>query len=333
MRAVRLHAVGGPKNLTVETVDAPVPQPGEMVVRVRAAAFNRRDVFITQGRYPNIALPAILGSDGAGEVAAVGDGAAGPPIGARVIVDPMLCWGADPRVWGDDATILGMPQAGTFAQYVCVPARNVHPAPEHLSNESAAALPLAGLTAYRAVFTRAQLRKDETILITGIGGGVQTFVLLFAKHIGARTIVTSGSDEKLERAKALGADVAINYRTDADWHKTARKAGPIDVVVDSAGGETFARCIEIVRPGARIVTYGGTTGDATVRMFPIFWKHLTIMGTSMGSPQDFASMLNVVNAGKLEPAVDSVYDMENVAAAAEAVERNTQFGKVILRIG
>src|SRR5271170_7118610 len=234
MDAVRLHETGGPQSLRLERTAVPEPGEGEVLVRLRAAALNHRDVFITQGLYPNIRMPVTLGSDGAGEVVAVDGDSLGLRTGEEVVIDPMLGWGDDPRVWDSKSSLLGMPRDGTFAQYVAVPAANVYRKPEQLSMEEAAAIPLAGLTAYRAIFTRGALARGETVLITGVGGGVQTFVLLFAKHAGARAIVTSSSDEKLERAKALGADLAINYATTPDWAKALRSAGPIDLIVDSS---------------------------------------------------------------------------------------------------
>jgi NADPH:quinone reductase-like Zn-dependent oxidoreductase len=336
MRAVRLHEIGGPQNLRVDD-DVAVPQPaaGEVLVRIRAAAFNHRDVFITQGRYPGITLPVIPGSDGAGEVAALGDGVTHLKAGDEVVIDPMLDWGSDPHVWDPNASsIVGMPHPGTFAQYVAVPAHNVHAKPRSLTMEEAAAIPLAGLTAYRATFTRGALKPGETVLITGVGGGVQTFVLLFAKQtgIGARAVVTSGSDEKLARARELGADVTLNYKTTPDWPKQARAAGPIDLFVDSTGGETLAKGITAVRPGGRVAIYGGTTGDATIRPWDVFWKHLTILGTSMGSPDDFKGMLSLFETGGLTPVVDRVFAMDDVVAAAERMAAADQFGKIVLRI-
>jgi len=316
-----LHEIGGPQNLRVEDVPEPSAKPGETIVRVRAAALNHRDVFITQGLYPNIALPCTLGSDGAGEVQ-----------GKAVVIDPTIGWGSDERVWNSDARILGMPRDGTFAEYACVPEENVHEKPAHLSFEEAAALPLAGVTAYRALFTRGELRPHETVLITGIGGGVQTFVLLYAKAAGARAVVTSGSDEKLQRAKDLGADVTINYQTDPEWHKTARKAGTIDLAVDSAGGDTFAKVLGIVRPGGRVVTYGGTTGDAKIRMFGVFWNQIDIRGSSMGSPADFRAMLQFVSQHRVKPAIDRVYEITEVKAAAQRLSEAEQFGKIVLRV-
>ncbi len=298
MEAVRLHETGGPQSLRLDRIPTPAAGDGEVLVRLRAAALNHRDVFITQGLYPNIRMPVTPGSDGAGEIEAIGAGSFEGAVGDEVVIDPLLGWGDDPRVW-DTATanILGMPRDGTFARYVAVPSANVYRKPEHLSMEEAAAIPLAGLTAYRAIFTRAALARGETVLITGVGGGVQTFVLLFAKHAGARAIVTSGSDEKLERAKALGADLAINYKTTPEWAKIVRAAGPVDLVVDSSGGETLGKALDVVRPGGRIAIYGGTNGDATIKLFPLFWKHVTILGTSMGSPQDFAAMLELFRSG------------------------------------
>ncbi len=334
MKAVRLNELGGPQNLHVEKIDRPRPAPGEVLVQIQRAAFNRRDVYITQNLYPGITLPRTLGSDGAGTVAALGEGVAGPAVGTAVVIDPDLGWQPDERVPKVGGSILGMPADGTFAEYVAVPARNVYPKPEALSWDEAAAIGLAGLTAYRAVFTRGRITKDDVVFIPGVAGGVQTFVLLYAKHVGARTIVTSGSAEKIERAKALGADIAIDYNADPDWYKTVRKAagdGGPTLIVDGTGGETFARCLEIARPGARVVTYGGTRGDATIRPFAVFWKHLDVLGTSMGSPEDFAAMLALFDGG-LRPVIDRSFPMSEAAAAAQRVLDGKQFGKVVLAI-
>jgi NADPH:quinone reductase-like Zn-dependent oxidoreductase len=336
MWAVRLAETSGPAALRVEQIPVPVPGEGEVLVRVRAAALNRRDLFITQGKYPNIVLPQTLGADGAGEIEALGPGAQTDlKVGAEVVIDPMLGWGDDERVWdAGSSSLLGMPSAGTFAEYACVPAANVYAKPRDLTMEEAAAIPLAGLTAYRATFVRGRLQPGETVLITGVGGGVQTFALIFAKHAGARVIVTSSSDEKLERARALGADVTLNYRTTADWHKQARAAGPIDLAIDSSGGDTVAKLLDAVRPGARIVVYGGTVGEATIRMFPLCWKHVDLLGTSMGSAQDFAEMLAIFEEDPpLKPAVDRVYPIEEVVPAVERMQESSQFGKIVLRIG
>ncbi|MBV8530920.1 MAG: zinc-binding dehydrogenase [Candidatus Eremiobacteraeota bacterium] len=331
MRSLRLHEIGGPEYLCIDEVAAPVLRDDEVLVRVRAAALNRRDLFITQGLYPNLRLPVTLGSDGAGEIAALGATFSDLKVGDDVVIDPMLDWGDDQRVWdASNASILGMPRDGTFADFVAVPAGNVYAKPAHLSMEEAAALPLAGLTAYRATFTRGAIKRGETVLITGVGGGVQTFVLLFAKAAGARAIVTSSSDEKLERATALGADLALNYASAPDWPKRLRSER-IDLVVDSSGGATLRGAIDVVRPGGRIVVYGGTNGDATIKMFPLFWKHLSILGTSMGSPRDFAEMLGLFQSD-LRPAVDRVVAFGEAEAAFDRLAAAGQFGKVVLRL-
>jgi zinc-binding alcohol dehydrogenase/oxidoreductase len=322
MKAVRLHELGGPENLKLDEIERPKPGAAEVLVRIRAAAFNHRDVFITQGLYPSIDLPRTLGSDGAGVIDGTGD---------TVVIDPMLAWGNNPRVWGPEASILGMPHEGTFAQYVAVPQSNVHAKPPHLSIEEAAAIPLAGLTAYRAVFTRGELRPGETVLIPGVGGGVQTLALLFAKASGARAIVTSGSDAKLERARSLGADVTLNYRKSPEWNKQIKR-GDVDLAIDSSGGDTLSKALSVVRPGGRVVIYGGTRPEATFKLFPLFWNHIDIRGTSMGSPQDFVAMLQFVSRHTIKPAIDRVFRMTEAAAAAERMEHAEQFGKIVLAI-
>jgi len=322
MKALRLSQVGGPENLVLDEVPVPEAATGQTIVRSLAAGLNHRDVYITRGLYPNIHLPSTLGADCCGEAG-----------GAQVVIDPLFGWGPDERVWQADASILGMPLDGTFAEYVAVPQENVHPKPEHLSVEEAAALPLAGVTAYRALFTRGNLQAGETVLITGVGGGVQTFVLLFAKAAGARAVVTSSRDGKLERAKALGADVAINYATTPDWHKAVRAAvGAVDLAIDSAGGDSLAKAVTVVRPGGRAVTYGATSGDATLKMFPVFWNQLSILGTSMGSPADFKAMLEYVTRHRIKPVIDRVYDLAEFASAMQRMDDALQFGKIVLRI-
>jgi zinc-binding alcohol dehydrogenase/oxidoreductase len=332
MRAVRLDELGGPVNLHVAEIPDPEPPAGWIAVRIKRAAFNRRDVFITQGLYPGIELPKTLGSDGTGTVAALGAGVTGPAVGTPVVIDPEIGWSDTTFHASGNSSVLGMPLDGTFADLIVVPAENVYERPPGLSDDEAAAIPLAGLTAYRATFTRGRITKDDVVLITGVGGGVQTFVLLFAKHVGARTIVTSSSDAKLERARALGADATINSSS-PEWFKQARKeaAGGPTLTIDSSGGETLARCLDIARPGGRVVIYGGTAGDTTFRPFSIFWKHLDVLGTSMGSPSDFKGMLALF-AGGLRPVVDRVYPMDECAVAAERLLQAEQFGKVVLAI-
>jgi zinc-binding alcohol dehydrogenase/oxidoreductase len=336
MKAVRLHETAGPSGLRIEEIADPVPGPQQILVKVERAALNRRDLYITQGRYTGVRLPCTLGADGAGTVAQLGADVTGPVVGTPVVINPALHWSDDPHklhAFGG-GEILGMPSDGTFAEFVVVPAQNVYHRPSTLTSDEAAAIPLAGLTAYRAVFTRGRVSADDTVLITGIGGGVQTLVLLFVKHAGARAIVTSGSDEKLERARILGADATVNYKRTPDWHKEVRAVcggpGPT-LVIDSSGGDTLAKAIDIAAPSARIVLYGGTNGEATIRPYAIFWKHLTVMGTSMGSPSDFQAMLALFESG-LHPVIDRILPMEEAALAVQRLADSAQFGKILLAI-
>src|ERR671917_737882 len=291
MKAIRLHELEGPDELVYEEVPEPEPGPKETVVRLRAAALNRRDLFATQGQYPGVKpdiLPMIPGSDGSGEVAARGDGAAGPDEGTEVVINPALYWGADPRKPGKEYRILGVPDDGTFAQLAKVPSENVFPKPSHLSHEEAAAIPLGALTAYRALVTRGGVQEGETIVVPGIGSGAATFVVQIAAALGARVFVTSGSDEKVEKARELGAEGGVNYNSE-DWSRELKSVtGGVDLSVDHVGGEAFDAIVSLAKPGSRIVTYGATAGPkVTVVMPRIFLKHLTVLGTAMGTNEEF----------------------------------------------
>jgi zinc-binding alcohol dehydrogenase/oxidoreductase len=335
MKAVVLRELGGPEKLRVEEVADPQPNAHEVLVRLKAAAINHRDVFIRQGKYAGIKLPIILGSDGAGEVVAVGAEVDPSFIGKAVVSNPSLDWGEDERVQGPAFRILGLPDNGTYSQFVKVPAANVHAKPSTLSFEEAAAIPLAGLTAYRAVATRAKVQAGETVLVTGIGGGVASFVLQIANHFGARVFVTSGSDTKLARAQALGAEGGANYRT-GNWVKAiASLTGDngVDVIIDSVGGKTFAQALEVIKPGGRIVTYGATTGAAKeIEVRRIFWKQLTILGSTMGTQLEFGAMLELFANSTLRPVVDHVFALDDVQSAHRRLEAAEHFGKIVMRI-
>ncbi|TMI79482.1 MAG: zinc-binding dehydrogenase [Bacillati bacterium ANGP1] len=335
MKAIVLHAVGEPDALRLEEVPDPAPGPGQVVVRLRAAALNHRDLWICRGQYAGLRFPIIPGADGAGEIAAVGRGVTGVSPGAAVVINPSLDWGDDPRAFGPKFRILGLPDNGTYAEQVAVPAANVLPRPAGLTDEEAAAVPLAGLTAFRALVTRGRVQRGETVLVLGIGGGVATLALLMARHAGARVLVTSGSDEKLARARALGADRGFNYKT-ADWVAAVREAtgglGP-DLIIDGTGGATFERALDAARPGGRVVSYGATTGNVpelTVRR--IFWKQLSLLGSTMGSPDDFRAMLALFGEGGLRPVVDRDFPLGDAGKALLRMERAEQFGKIVLRI-
>jgi NADPH:quinone reductase-like Zn-dependent oxidoreductase len=338
MRAIVLRAPGAPEQLRPEEVADPEPGDREVVIRLRAAALNHRDVWIRSGTGAyagGFSRPVILGSDGAGEVVAVGAAADPGLVGRRVVINPSLDWGDDDRAQGSGFRILGLPDDGTYAQLIRVPARNVHAAPGGLSFEEAAAIPLAGLTAYRAVVSRARVQAGETVLVTGIGGGVATFALLIARQLGARVVVTSGSEDKLARARALGAAGGASYRS-PEWPREivalCGGQGP-DVIIDGAGGEAFPRCLDLLRSGGRLAIYGATTGPVK-ELIPrsIFWRQLTVLGSTMGSPRDFEAMLALCGRDRIRPVVDRVFPLEEAAAAHRHMEDAGQFGKIVLRI-
>jgi NADPH:quinone reductase-like Zn-dependent oxidoreductase len=336
MKAIRLHELGGPENLVYEDVPDPEPGPGEVVVRLSAAALNRRDVFVTRGMYPGAkqeALPVTLGSDGSGEVVARGDGAEGPDEGTEVVINPALHWGNDPAKPGKEYRILGLPDEGTFAQFVKVPGDHVFPKPSHLSHEEAAAIPLGALTAYRALVTRGQVQQGETVVVPGIGSGVATFVVQMAAALGARVFVTSGSDEKIEKAKEIGAEGGVNYNNE-DWSKELKgMAGGVDLSVDHVGGEAFDALVSLAAPGGRIVTFGATAGPkVTVVMPRIFLKHLTVLGTAMGTPEEFGAMLDLYAENGLRPLINETFPLEEATAAMGHMEEGSGVGKIVLDV-
>ena len=336
MKAMVLRELGGPDQLGYEDVPEPEPGSGETVVRLRAAALNRRDVFVTYGQYPGArpeALPVILGSDGSGEVVARGEGAAGPDEGTEVVINPALYWGNDPRKPGKEYRILGLPDDGTFAQFVKVPAENVFPKPSHLSHEEAAALALGALTAYRALVTRGKVEQGETVVVPGVGSGVATLVVQMAAALGARVFVTSGSDEKIEKAKEFGAEGGVNYNSE-DWSKELKSmAGGVDLSVDLAGGEAFNALVSLAKPGGRIVAVGATAGPTPKAMtIRIALKHLDVLGTAMGTSEEFGAMLDLYAEHGLRPTINETYALEESAAAMHYMEEGKGIGKIVLEI-
>jgi zinc-binding alcohol dehydrogenase/oxidoreductase len=336
MKAIRITELHQP----VALVDVPTPTagPGEVLIKLKAAALNHRDVFVQKGLYPGIALPVTPGSDGAGVVEAVGEGVDVSLVGQEVIINPGYNWGEDQRFYSWLFKILGMPDDGTFAQYIAVPKQYVYPKPAHLSFEEAAALPLAGLTAFRALMTRAALKPDEKVLVTGIGGGAALFALQFAVAAGAEVWVTSGSEEKLAKAQTLGAKGGVNYK-DPDWHKNLMKAtgggkiGYFDVTIDSASGPDFAKLMDTAAPGGRIAVFGGTTGLITnVVPSKVFFKQLNIFGSTMGSDAEFEAMTAFVQQHQIKPVVDEVFALADAEQALRRMDAGQQFGKIVLAV-
>jgi NADPH:quinone reductase-like Zn-dependent oxidoreductase len=325
MHAIVLDSDG----LHLRDIPSPTCPDGHVRLRIHAAALNHRDQFIREGKYAKIQLPAVLGSDGVGTVV---EAPTRPDIvGSRMLIYPALQWGDDPSAQGSDFSVLGMPSQGTFAEEIVVPEHNVYPCPEHLSDEQAAALPLAGLTGYRALITQAFWEPGQTVLITGIGGGVASMTLLFATALGARTIVTSTSDAKLAQAIELGATAGVNVRTEG-WAKKVQALGPIDCIVDSVGGETINDLTSIIRPGGRIVVYGATLGHVPMfNMSKMFWKQIHLVGSTMGTPSEFEDMVQLVETSRLTPAVDSVFPLADAERAFDRMIAAEQFGKIVLR--
>jgi NADPH:quinone reductase-like Zn-dependent oxidoreductase len=323
VRAAVLHGFGGPEMLEVGEWPDPSPPPGWVVVELRAAALNWHDVIVRRGDYA-AQLPQILGADGAGVRRDTGE---------PVVILPSLDWGGDERCPGPRFSILGDVVDGTYAELVAVPEENVFPRPDGFSWADAAALPLAGLTAYRALFTRGGLRPGETVVVLGAGSGVSTMAVALADMVGARVFVTSSSEAKLARAAQLGAAGGTLY-TDADWPAHLRElAGPADLVIDSIAS-TWPQSLSLLSGGGRLVNFGATGGDhATVAVRPFYFGQHTILGTTMGSPRDFAALLALIAAHpEWRPAVDAVIPFFDVAAAHERMERREHFGKLVLAI-
>lgn len=335
MQALVLRELGGPQKLNIENIPTPEPGAGQVRVRIITAALNRRDVWITLGAYPKINFPAIAGSDGAGIVDAVGAGVDDGLMGREVVIYPALEWGDDPRCGGPNFRVLGMPDQGTFAQFICVPVDSVVDKPAHLSWEEAAALPLAGLTAWRATVTHGEVSAGHKVLVTGIGGGCATFALAWARAHGAEVFVTSSSAEKIAQAVTLGASAGFNYR-DADWVKQLRATtGGIDLIVDSAGGNGMHDALDTLNNGGRYIFFGATTGNPEkgLNMAKLFFRQVRIQGTTMGRPEEFRAMLECVNAHQLKPVVDHVYPFADAVAAHKRMQDSEQMGKLVLRMG
>lgn len=333
MKAIILRKAGGLNQLKLEDLEVPKAGSKEVVVRLKTAALNRRDLMIVQGRYPGMKLPSILGSDGAGEIFEVGSEIEDIFIGDEVIINPGLNWGSDTNKKRTDFTILGNPIDGTFAQYVKVSAENIYSKPSHLSWEEAAALPLSGLTAYRALVKKGELKEGETVLIPGIGGGVATYLVQFASALGAKVYVTSSNEDKIEKAKSFGATDGVNYTTDYWSEELEKITGGIDLSIDSIGGEVFKTLVSLGKIGSRIVSFGATRGPVSNFLLPsMSVKEMSVVGSTMGSSQDFVEMIKFVEEHKIHPIMDNIYLLEEVNDALLKMEKGENFGKIVLTI-
>ena len=334
MKALVLREIGGPDKLAIEEVDKPAPSTGEVRVQIKCAALNRRDVWITVGAYPRIQFPVIGGSDGAGIVDAVGAGVDGALVGREVVIYPARDWGDDRRCGSADFRVLGMPDQGTFAEFICTPAGNIVDKPTHLSWEEAAAFPLAGLTAWRATVTHGEVQAGQKVLVTGIGGGCATFALHWAHAHGADVYVSSSSSHKLEAAKALGAVDGIDY-TSEDWSRALRKkSGGIDLIIDSGGGDGLNAALETLNAGGRYIFFGATRGDPStgLSMAKLFFRQVRIQGTTMGRPEEFRAMAAFLTTNGIKPVVDQVFPFARAVEAHQKLLDQEQMGKIVLRL-
>lgn len=330
---MKAAVIQGIQELLVDSVPTPSAAPGEAVVRLRAAALNHRDVWIKQGAYAGLKFPIVPGSDGAGVVVEVGPGVDESWVGRDVILNPSLDWGHDPRAQEPRFQILGLPRDGTLAEYISIPASQLAPKPAHLDWAEAAALPLAGLTAFRAVFSRAHLKAHEKVLINGIGAGTALFALQFAVAAGALPCVTSSSEDKLRRAHDLGAKAGALYTASGWAREFGEHHGPFDVIVDSAGGEGFGDLVDLAAAGGRIVFFGATRGNPPeLPMRKVFWKQLSLLGTTMGSPTDFQMMTAYVARHAIHPVISHRFKLDDVADAFALMEAGGQFGKIVVEI-
>lgn len=320
MKALVLEGINQP--IEIRNIDKPYVEKDFSLVAVKTAGLNHRDLWITKGQYAGLKFPIVLGSD-----------VCGWHLNKRVFINPAFFWGENLNVQSKQFEILGLPRNGSLSEFVCVPNSSIYEAPNHLTDEQVAAIPLAGLTAFRALVTKTKPIKGEKILITGIGGGVALFVLQYALALGLEVYVNSSSDEKIQKAVALGAKGGVNY-TSMDWDKTLLEmCHGVDIIVDGAAGSDFNKLVKVCNPAARICIYGGTQGlIGNLMPQQIFWKQISIFGSTMGNDQEFSDMLDFINTYKIVPIVDSIYAFEDVNLALLRMFQGDQFGKIIIKI-
>ena len=327
MKAVRIHEDGGPEILRYEDVDDPSPAAGEVLVELRAAGLNHLDIWVRKG-LPSVPKPRILGADGAGVVAAVGEGVEGFAIGDRVVINPGIPHGS--RI-----TVIGEHTDGTCCELKSIPAAQLYPLDDALSLEEGAAFPLVFETAYRMLVTRAAIREGESVLIWGIGGGVALAAFEIARALGARTIVTSSSAEKLARARDLGADATVNHADEdvVQAVKDATDGRGADIVVETVGEATWERSLAAAAQEGRVTVCGATSGHSPpARLYRLWWKQLSVLGSTMGMPSDFEGAYELIRSGRARIHVDSTFPLADAAAAHARLESGAQFGKVVLTI-
>ena len=317
--------------IAIQEMEKPNPGKGEVRVAIKAAALNRRDQWMREGKYPNIQPNTILGSDGAGIVESLGENVDEQWLGKEVIINPNINWGDHPEVQSADYHILGMPTHGTLAEFVVVNADRLAEKPSFLSWEASAALPLAGLTAYRAVFTHGKVSAGQRVLISGAGGGVAQFAFLFAQAVGAEVAVTSGNEPKRQHFINAGASAAYNYHDDGWWKQALKETGGFDVVIDSAGGAGINDFIKIMNPAGRIVFYGATTGlPPHIDLYRMFWNQITLQGSTMGNDEEFIKMIDLVKDKQIQPTLAQVRPLSEALSSFSEMKAGKGLGKYVL---
>jgi NADPH:quinone reductase-like Zn-dependent oxidoreductase len=342
MRAVVIREYGGLDVLRVDDLESPKPGRGEVVLKVLCAGLNHLDIWVRRGRPgTQLKMPHVLGSDAVGVVTAVGEGVEKPAVGDQVIVNPALgCGDCEFCRRGEQSLcasfgIIGLNGPGTLAEEAVVPAYNCYPKPPHLTDEEAGCFALTYVTAWRMLVTRAQLKPGQSVLIHGVGGGVATCALQLAKRIGAEVFVTSSSNEKLSRARELGADHTINYEAAnvVEWIKGHAGGRGVDVAVDAVGAATWPLDLACIRKGGTVVLCGVTTGSkGETDLRTLYWNQLNVLGSTMGSAEDFRQLVVAANVNQLRPIIDAVFPLDRVRDAMARLEQGRQFGKIVVRV-
>jgi zinc-binding alcohol dehydrogenase/oxidoreductase len=338
MKAAVLKRIGKIEDLNGNLIIEDLPKPdfgdNDVLIKIKYASLNHRDLWIAKGMYGGIKLPVVLGSDCSGIIEEKGINVNEFNIGDEVIVNPSLKWGESELFKSNDFNILGLPDNGTLEEYISIDKTKVYKKPAHLDLISASAIPLAGLTAYRAIVVKGELNKDKKVLITGIGGGVSAFAFIYSMNFNADVYVTSGNENKINKVIELGAKGGANYRNEK-WDKEIMEKNKdgFDLIIDGTGGDTISKCLNVINPGGRIVNYGATTGNTNnFDVRKIFWKQAMLIGTTMGSDIDFHNMIDFINNKKLIPVVDKVYNIENICDAFVRMDKSEQLGKIIIKI-
>lgn len=342
MRAIVMQGRGGPEVLTLHHLPVPTPGPGEVLVNVRAVALNHLDTWVRRGvASPKLPLPHILGSDAAGEIAALGPGVTDLHVGERVMLNPgVSCGHCERCLTGHDNLcrhyqILGEHRHGAYAEYITVPRANIVPMPPELDFTQAASVPLASLTAWQMVFDKAEVRPWHTVLVMAAGSGVSTWAIQFAKLAGARVIATAGDDRKLHLARQLGADDTINYRAE-DYGKRVREltnGEGVDAAIDHTGADNWQTSLRALKWGGTLVTCGATSGyEAVTPLAQVFYKQLRILGSTMGRKGDLYKITRLIAQGRVRPVVAATHPLEEAALAHERMASRDFFGKLVLEI-